>query len=338
MGPQNRSRAKLNIDFDKLKPYQNWFPCMGAHESYANKYNLCKLIQRADPTACYVLPADRTELDARMDGKQLFVLKQDQHGKHTHAGSGVSYIREQRDIPAAADTEASSFMVQPYHDPFLGPGKFARKTELRIYLAVTSTHPLRLYAHRSMWVVMASHPYDRTKVTGKDAKCMHDTHAHSGCEGSMEPNDRQLSFANYVRGVGWSDSQQAAVVGEARRLLFDVINGANPAIQRDPINVGIHRSGATCFSYLRVDVGISEAMKPVIFEINDAPWTSEEAPEITPICRNSHDDLFQMLALDQPRDVRAALDREQYERAHLGGWLRLEADVWATNASSFGRR
>ena len=79
----------------------------------ANKYELCKLIRRADPTACYVLPWDRAELDARMDGKQLFVLKQDQYGKNTHAGSGVSYIREQRDIPAAARTASSSYLVQP---------------------------------------------------------------------------------------------------------------------------------------------------------------------------------------------------------------------------------
>lgn len=152
---------------------------------------------------------------------------------------------------------------------------------------------------------------------------MHDTHAHSGCAGSMKAEDRQLNFDNYSRSVGWSEAQKAAFITESQQLLFEIIAAANPGIQRDPVNEGIHASGARCFSYLRADLGITDQMRPVLFEINEAPWTSEEAKQVTPICKDSHRELFRMMALDRPREVRASIDRETYEAQHLGNWVRL---------------
>ena len=145
-------------NFNALQRYQVWFPCMGAHGAYANKRELCKLIRHRDPTACYVLPDDRDELNPLMDGHRRWVVKQDLPSKNMHAGSGITYVTKAAEIPPGAGSAAGHYLVQPYRDPFLGPGQFARKSELRIYLSVTSTNPLRVYAYSSMWVILASHP------------------------------------------------------------------------------------------------------------------------------------------------------------------------------------
>ena len=71
-------------------------------------------------------------------------------------------------------------------------------------------------------------------------------------------------------------------------------------------------------------VGITKDLQPVIFEINEMPWTGHTAPQIQPIVKDSWRDLLTMVAADLSRDAKVAIsDREAYEMGHRGGWKRL---------------
>lgn len=144
-----------------------------------------------------------------------------------------------------------------YSEPFLGDGMYARKSEFRIYLTVTSTKPLRLYAYDQMWVVMALQLYnDDAGKVGHSSKCVRDTHSNSNCKkkgGALKEKDRLIHFENYTRHVGWTAKQRDALVDKALGLLSGIIHGASSEIQANPINAGIRTSGASCFSYMRAD-------------------------------------------------------------------------------------
>ena len=70
-------------------------------------------------------------------------------------------------------------------------------------------------------------------------------------------------------------------------------------------------------------MGVAEGLKPVIFEINDSPETSNDLNDrandkFMPEYR-SHRDLFRMLELDKPTRLPRGL-RPKWEQGHMGGW------------------
>lgn len=302
-----------------LKPHQIWFPCMGCKDSYCEKNQLCFLLRDIDPSACYVLPDDMDRLKTEMDGSKLWVLKRDGRNLHLHAGKGVTYVKSMAEIP---DTSDGSYLVQPYLEPFLGEGQYRRKAELRVYLAVTSVHPLRLYIYPRFWVVMAGSIY--TSSADVNNKCIHDTHAHAKgvCDRGLTVEQRQVTFEDYVRKTNMPANMQESLVRKTKDLLARVIHHANPSIQKHFVNEGLRESGASCFSYMRADLGMTEEGEPVIFEINEFPYVNEEAVAARNIQLDSHRELFRMVGLDQP-PIYGEDERSKYEAANSGRWERL---------------
>eukprot|EP00977_Amphora_coffeiformis_P028835 scaffold37433_cov199-Amphora_coffeaeformis.AAC.1 len=303
--------------WENLKPHQIWFPCMGCKDSYCEKNQLCYLLREVDPSACYVLPEDKDRLTKQMDGQKLWVLKRDGKYLQLHAGQGVSYIKNVAEIPEQASD--GTYLVMPYLEPFLGQGQYRRKAELRVYIAITSLFPLRLYLYKRMWVVLAGSIY--TSSADVDNKCIHDTHAHAKgiCDGGLTVMQRQMTFEDYASKTNMTPTMQEDVQRQTRKLLSGIIHGANPSIQKHYVNEGIHRSGAACFSYMRADLGITDEGKVVVFEINQFPYTNEEAPSARSIQVDGHIELFRMIGLDVP-PIYGEDKRGEYERQHLGEW------------------
>ena len=303
-----------------LKPWQVWFPCMGCRQSYCNKREFCKLQRDVDPSTCFVLPDDLEALQSKMDGKKLWVLKRDGQHLDLHTGKGITYIKKKEQIPQ--DLSDRTYLVQPYSKPFLGKGKYNRKSELRLYLAVTSTWPLRLYSYEKMWVVLASSVYTDDDISNK---CIHDTHTSSYCKNDLHPNEQSISFEDYATKVEMSKELQKTVVDTTLRLISKIIHTANPEIQKNIVNQGIKESGASCFSYLRADIGITKEGNIAIFEINEFPFVNDNLLVSKKIVKDSHMELFEMIGLDQP-PVYRDIERAKYEAAHTGSWKRLNQE------------
>jgi hypothetical protein len=345
--PDWERKEKLNKHLNekgwhKLKPWQVWFPCMGCRTTYCNKRELCRLVRDAmrnhtfhgkTSAACYLLPEHRAELEMRMhtDRSQLWVVKRDGPNLHLHAGKGVWYAHTPADLPAKALTEEPEYLVMPYVRPFLGSQKTAeyrRKSELRIYLAVTSVSPtVRLYAYSQAWIVLAGSKYRENASTLTD-KCMHDTHAHSGrsgCDEGLSGDKRQLTFEEYASKVNMPVAMRNTLLPAARELLSSIIHRATPSWQQHNVNAGIAAAGASCFSYMRADLGISEDGHPVVFEINELPYVNEEASQIRPLQLASMRELFSMIGLAHEPILYGEAMRETFEMNHRGGWLRMAA-------------
>jgi len=66
-----------------------------------------------------------------------------------------------------------------------------------------------------------------------------------------------------------------------------VVTSRLPALT--PQKAGKTRSGCTSDARSRsityVDIGVTDLLRSVVFEINEAPWTSEEAHQMNPICK-----------------------------------------------------
>ena len=146
--------------WDKLQPHQVWFPCMGCKDSYCNKRDLCLLMKEIDPNYCFSLPDDHDRLLKNMrqsqeeaEGlskpkQQFWVLKEDGPDKHLHVGNGVSFIKSERELPNKQDQSSGSYLVQPLVNHKMGVGIYQRRRhELRMYVCVTSTTPLRAYTY-----------------------------------------------------------------------------------------------------------------------------------------------------------------------------------------------
>ena len=322
--------------WDNLKPWQVWFPCMGCRTSYCDKRELCKIIREdaSIETNCYLLPENRAELEGIMSRQlkdRIWVVKRDAPSIHLHAGKGISYARLPKDLPPKELTEKKppQYLVMPYVRPFLGsgPAEYRRKSELRIYLAITSVTPaIRLYAYSQAWVVLAGSKYNASSVD----KCTHDTHAHSKrgkCKGVLSADQRQLTFEEYAKKVDMPREIRESLLPTSMQLLSHVIHQSTQTWQAHKVNVGIAKSGASCFSYMRADLGISESGKPVIFEINELPYVNEEASQIRPLQLASMRDLFSMIGLSNEPILYGEHERELFEMEHRGKWVRLKKDL-----------
>lgn len=309
--------------WSNLKPHQVWYPCMGCKNAYCNKRELCRIVRGIDPNACFLLPDDRDRLVDMMDGKTLWVMKRDGTYFHKHIGSNVFYIQSEQDFPPEDEMADSTFLVQPYHNPHLGAGKYKRKSEVRFYIAVTSTSPLRAYAYTHQWATLAPYPYDITEGNLTE-RCIHDTHPdHIPCKNiGIEQAEKELTFESYALLANITKSNAEAFQLQTYDLLSKIIHGAEPILQANKINQGITESGASCFHWMRVDVGISSELKPYVFEINEfnsfGPAHFKE-PRISQY--NSFKDLINMIGLD--KYPLPASERGEYELTHMGDYIML---------------
>ena len=310
--------------WDKLQPHQVWFPCMGCKESYCNKRDLCLLMKEIDPNYCFSLPDDRDRLLENMrvaEGQslkpQLWVLKEDYPDKHLHMGSGVRFIQSEMELPNKQDQSSGAFLVQPLVNHKMGSDTWKRRHELKMYVCVTSTTPLRAYTYTVTGTFAQAQIDDANPVD----PCSIDTHGilvrrELGCQINSTFSS-YYSFDDFSKYVEITESEKQNFLTATNRLIGKVLLQAQPKIQNHTVNKGIATSGAACFSFLRVDFAMTEAIEPYIYEINEFPFANEKGHQ-GDVQRKAYRELFQMIGLDQVPIV--ASERSKYEMDHLGGW------------------
>ncbi len=312
--------------WDTLKPHQVWFPCMGCKDSYCNKYSLCEITRTFDPDSCYLLPNDLDRLQTKMTSSKdsLWVLKQDSSTMHAHMGTGVSFIRNASQIPPAEELASGTYLVQPFVEQWMGSAEYHRRQEIRIYIAVTSTTPLRAYAYNEPWVGLALKVFNPPSSTEAPPDvCMLDTHIHrEGCKGDgLTADERSPSFEEFCNLYDLTTAQADRFLQSAQTLIANILTNANPTIASHPVNDGITKSHASCFSFLRADLTVASNGEAYAYEINEFPFSNEKGIVANRVQGQAYRDLFAMIGLDQP--ALPVNKRANYELSHLGGWIPL---------------
>jgi len=148
-----------------------------------------------------------------------------------------------------------------------------------------------------------------------------DAHMKHTCSGETKMS-RRVSYQEYSDAVGLTVSERANLIDQAVALLSSIFHAAQPAFATHHINRGIRTSGASCFSYMRADFGITEDKSPFLFEINELPDKTgtkyNRSDASFRIREDSLRDLFLMIGLDMPPML--VDERAEYEAKHRGGW------------------
>ena len=131
------------------------------------------------------------------------------------------------------------------------------------------------------------------------------------------------TFDDFSEYVGITESEKQNFLTTTNRLIGKILLQAQPKIQNHTVNKGIATSGAACFSFLRVDFAMTEAIEPCIYEINEFPFANAKEL-IGSVQGKAYRDLFRMIGLDQVPIV--ASERSKYEMGHLGGWTPVVVD------------
>ena len=240
---------------------------------------------------------------------------------HKHMGTGVWFIRNASQLPAEEDLAGGTYVVQPFREQRMGQGAYFRRHEIRLYLALTSVTPLRLYAYREPWVNLAHRRYDPSAPTPD--KCMLDTHAHMrGCRSEgLDDARRAPSFDEFCARHDLDAARRRRFERSARDAIAQVVEAAQPTVAAHPVNAGVVESGAACFSFMRADLFVGADGEAGIYEINEFPFANEKGSHANRVQGRAYHDLFEMMGLDRP--ALPAEERGEYEASHLGGWIPL---------------
>ncbi|KAL3803339.1 hypothetical protein HJC23_009303 [Cyclotella cryptica] len=319
--------------WENLQHHQVWFPCMGCSHSYCNKRELCYLTREIDPSSCYVLPQDQHRLLEAMGmndtgsntTQQLWVVKEDSPEKHLHVGKGVHFIKSPDELPSVEDQINGTYLVQPLVRHRMLSGDYKRRHELRMYVSVTSTRPLRAYAYTAGMVGrFANAAVDDANPLAPCSIDMHGarTQRKLGCD--IQDEFSLTRPANQIfEKLNLSLSDQSSFSEKINLLLAKILLNAQPVIKNHIVNKGIAKSGATCFSFLRVDFAMTETLHPFIYEINEFPFANEKG-HFGQIQEQAYRELFRMIGLDKRPMI--ASHRMKYEITNMGNWTPLVID------------
>ena len=217
----------------------------------------------------------------------------------------------------------------------------------RAYASVVSINPPRFYLYSEFTVVVARKLYDPA-APASDV-CVHDTHVYlegapncsNPCVVDVEGWPRDGNFNTVAERIGtglkfWprlmnmsTYTTLSALPGNTTAVLWRRVHDLLSKVFHhpdtlagfvgNPITEGIEASGASCFHWYRVDIGVSEALEPVIYEINSNAETSDSSRGKLGPQYLSFRDLSRMLELDKQTRLPRA-ERGTWELENAGGW------------------
>jgi hypothetical protein len=291
-------------------------------------------MKKIDPNYCFLLPDDLDSLVNAMEQgqgagrtsstRQFWIVKEDHRDKHLHGGKGIRFIESAHELPNSQEQSSGAYIVQPLVKHKMGVGDYKlRRHELKMYVGVTSTSPLRAYAYSMVGVFANAEINDANPLE----PCSVDTHGVTdqiklGCH-INETFSSARSFDQFSDNIGISQTEKHLFLQRVHTLLGSILLHAQPMIQNHTVNQGITKSGAACFSFLRVDFAMSETIEPYIYEINEFPFANVKGFQGN-VQENAYRELFKMMGLNRP--PMHASERGNYEMANLGAWTPLVFD------------
>lgn len=245
----------------------------------------------------FVLPGDMKALKAAFDKegvKKKWIVKPPASAR----GSGIQVVHKWPQVPTDSAVVVQRYISRPY---LINDTKF----DMRIYVLVTSFHPLRIYLFQDGLVRFASVQYNNASTSLAD-RYMHLTnysvnkssssYTHNADAGQCQGHKWTLkSLWGYLKAQGVDT--QALWSRVADLVIKTVISGEHDIVIRSRKNV---RSRYSCHELFGFDVIIDERLRPWLLEVNISPSLHSASPLDHSVKGPLIADLLNMIAFHIP--------------------------------------
>ncbi|XP_076042393.1 tubulin polyglutamylase ttll-4-like isoform X2 [Oratosquilla oratoria] len=216
----------------------------------------------------FVLPSDLRALKAAFDKegvKKKWIIKPPASAR----GTGIQVVHKWSQIPTDQPLVVQRYITKPY---LINETKF----DIRIYVLVTSFHPLRIYLYQDGLVRFASVQYNKASKTLGD-RFMHLTnysvnktsssYTHNADAGQCQGHKWTLrALWGYLKAKGIDT--QGLWNRIADMVIKSIISGEHDIVARTRLNV---RSRYSCQELFGFDVMVDEKLRPWLLEVNISP-------------------------------------------------------------------
>ena len=242
--------------------------------------------------ATYLLPAESQVLSARIakHPEEVWILKPPGGSQ----GKGISLVRSIAEVPAGHNYVASLYV----DNPLLVTG---RKCDLRIYVAMTSVNPLRLYIYQEGLARFAVLPYDSTDLenryvhlTNYSLNKMHPLYTSSACKWTLSAFKSHL-FTHHNIDFSPIWAQIKAIVIKTVISIESTVNSAMEMYVP-------HRNN--CFELLGFDVMLDERLNVWLLEVNLSPSLRCDEEVDVEVKSRLIADLFTLIGVKKAADNR----------------------------------
>ncbi|KAK8387363.1 hypothetical protein O3P69_018148 [Scylla paramamosain] len=245
----------------------------------------------------FVLPGDMKALKATFDKegvKKKWIVKPPASAR----GTGIQVVHKWPQVPTDTAVVVQRYISRPY---LINDTKF----DMRIYVLVTSFHPLRIYLYQDGLVRFASVQYNNASTSLAD-RYMHLTnysvnkssssYTHNADAGQCQGHKWTLkSLWGYLKA---QDVDTSALWSRVADLVIKtIISGEHDIVVRTRKNV---RSRYSCHELFGFDVIIDERLRPWLLEVNISPSLHSASPLDHSVKGPLIADLLNMVAFHVP--------------------------------------
>lgn len=223
----------------------------------------------------FVLPGDVKALKAAFDKegvKKKWIVKPPASAR----GTGIQVVHKWSQVPTESSLVVQRYISRPY---LINDTKF----DMRIYVLVTSFHPLRIYLYQDGLVRFASVQYNNASTSLSD-RYMHLTnysvnkssssYTHNVDAGQCQGHKWTVkSLWGYLKAKGVDTSALWSRIADL--AIKTIISGEHDIIIRTRKNV---RSRYSCHELFGFDVIIDERLRPWLLEVNISPSLHSASP------------------------------------------------------------
>ena len=228
------------------------------------------------PTS-YNLPEDRERLRWRMRaGEDIWIVKP----PGASCGNGIKLVTKWSDIPERDAKHNSQLCVQRYvTSPYLVNGL---KSDLRLYVLVTSISPLRVYLHQDGLVRFATRPYTTDPAHLADKMVHLTNYSVNKYSEDFEHNEAPSEFSGHKWSLEtfWkfmaSEGHDVELVKKRIKNLVikTVLCGQDDMLGAVTEHLA---SDYSCYKLFGVDVFLDTQLKPWLLEVNNFPSLEKDS-------------------------------------------------------------
>nr|XP_045584027.1 tubulin monoglutamylase TTLL4-like isoform X1 [Procambarus clarkii]XP_045584028.1 tubulin monoglutamylase TTLL4-like isoform X1 [Procambarus clarkii] len=266
----------------------------------------------------FVLPGDMKALKAAFDKegvKKKWIVKPPASAR----GTGIQVVHKWSQVPTDSPVVVQRYISRPY---LINDTKF----DIRIYVLVTSFHPLRIYLYQDGLVRFASVQYNNASTSLND-RYMHLTnysvnkssssYTHNVDAGQCQGHKWTIkSLWGYLKARGVDTSALWTRIADL--VIKTVVSGEHDIVVRTRKNV---RSRYSCHELFGFDVIIDERLRPWLLEVNISPSLHSASPLDHSVKGPLIADLLNMVAFHIPDKL------SQQQQMNLLGEFNLDDKV-----------
>ena len=267
---------------------------------------------------CYILPHERDSLLSAFERGRPWIVKP----AGSSQGRGIYIISNPLELPDTYQNSKNedNWIVERYIDnPLLIDN---RKFDLRLYVAVTSFNPLKVYLHKEGLCRLATEKYSNETYDQKYAHLTnYSINKHNVKKAPSE--DEDLDNDERLNDVKKSDTNDRDLKGNELKLSLAELNSCleNMSITTAPIWNKIEDlivktliaveskiynaldmfsvNNESCFELFGFDVLIDSALNPWLMEVNFAPSLNTDSPLDLKVKGKVLADLFNLVGVKQ---------------------------------------